>query len=116
MADADSTLTVDGVEPSILVKLLNISDNPSKVKIFDGDDGTERWLVKENEEPVLVTPTDLGVLGACGIEIVDTSAPIPADTANKDVKDNAPISTQNAPEGVVKLSPGIPTGQSSPQA
>lgn len=115
MADATSTVTVDGVKPSILVKLLNIPDNPAAVKIFDDDTGGERWLVKENEEPVLVTPTDLGVLGVCGIEIVDPSAPTPAETADKDVKDNAPIPTQNAPEGVVKLSPGIPTGQSSPQ-
>lgn len=102
MPDATSNVTVDGVEPSISVKLLNIADNPSKVKIFDADDGTERWLVKENEEPILITPNDLGILGPFGIEVINTS------TSD---------SPQDSPDsGIVKLPPAVtPTGQSSPQ-
>jgi hypothetical protein len=116
MADADSTLTVDGVEPSIPVKLLKIQDNPAKVKIFNDDNGGERWLDKDDEGPTLCTPSDLGALGAFGIEIVKDDDSEPVVVEKNEVKDVAPITTQNAPEsGVVKLSPAIPTGQSSPQ-
>lgn len=117
MPDATSNVTVDGVEPSILVKLLKISDNPAKVQIFNDDNGGERWLDKNSDEPVLCTPNDLGALGAFGIEIVkdDDSELVVLD--KDEVKDNTPIATQNAMEvGVARPSPAIPTGQSSPQA
>lgn len=70
MPDATSTVTIDGIEPSIPVKLLNTSDNPYRVKIYTADDGTERFLVKDNDSPILVTPADLVILGSVGIEII----------------------------------------------
>lgn len=68
MADADNTLTVDGVEPSIAVRLLDIKDNPERVQIYTSDDGTDRYLVKGGE-PVLLTQKDIGTLGPFSVEI-----------------------------------------------
>lgn len=107
-----STVTVDGVEPSILVKLLNISDNPERVKIFTADDGTERWLYKDTETPVLVTPSDLAILGSVGIEIIPRQH---AQVAEPQHEPQHP-QQQDLAEGVVKSSPAITLGQSSPQA
>lgn len=90
MPDATNTVTVDGVEPSISVRLLDISENPERIKLTTGDDGTERFLVKNSENSFLVTPADLVVLGSAGIEICD----------EKDI----PISdlpAQNRPEVVI---------------
>jgi hypothetical protein len=115
MPDA-TTVTVDGVEPSILVKLLDIKDNPDRVRLFTADDGTERYLVKENEEPVLITPADLGALGSVGIEIIGDEK---GKFVTKEDDTSAPVSSVQSPvvnpadSGVVKLSPTI--GQSSPQ-
>lgn len=95
MPDATSTVQVDGVEPSIPVKLLNNNDNPARVKLFTAEDGTERFLTKGAENYFLVTPTDLSVLGGFHIDV--------------DSPNTAPvIPVQNRPESVI-VSPVNPT-------
>jgi hypothetical protein len=78
MPDATISVKVDGVEPSIPVKLLNVKDNPERVKLFTAEDGTERFLVKGDENYNLVTPTDLSVLGGFSIDIEDKQTPAAA--------------------------------------
>jgi hypothetical protein len=68
MAGADNTLTVDGVEPSIPVTLLDIADNPERVQLYTADDGTERFIVK-GAEATLAVPGELGNLGTVSVEI-----------------------------------------------
>lgn len=80
MADA-TTVTVDGVEPSIPVKLLDVKGNPEQVKIFSDDDGTYRYLVK-GEEPILLTPQDLAALVGVEIEISKGEHNIATTAAN----------------------------------
>lgn len=85
MADTDNTentVTVDGVEPSILVKLVDSKENPGRVKVSNDDSGAERFLVK-GEDGILLTPQDLALVGGVEVEIVDdspapTSAPEPS--------------------------------------
>lgn len=97
MADAINTVKVDGVEPSIPVKLLDNNDNPARVKLFTAEDGTERFLVKGAEDYFLVTSADLSVLGGFGIDIDS-----PESKA-------APLA-QNRPESTVVLpTPANPT-------
>lgn len=97
MADAINTVKVDGVEPSIPVKLLNNNDNPARVKLFTADDGTERFLVKGAENYLLITPTDLSVLGGFHID-VDSPATASATPA------------QNRPESTIVIpTPANPT-------
>lgn len=104
MADATSTVTVDGVEPSILVKLLNTPANPERVKIFTDDDGTYRYLVKGDDESMLVTPADLAVLGGVGIEFIETDKDsIPAPSATEQPAGKSP-GVVNTP--VNSISPG----------
>ena|ERR1019366_1346059 len=106
MPDTTSTVTVDGVEPSILVKLLNTKENPARVKIYTDDNGGDRYLEKANETPFLVTQADLSVLGGVEIEIVSDT---PADSAPESPVVSAPSSA----EIVNKLSPVNPSpGQS----
>jgi hypothetical protein len=77
--DAD-TVTVDGVEPSIPVKLLDVKGNPDQVKIFSDDNGTYRYLVK-GEDPILLTPQDLAALVGVEVEISkgDHNVPVTAE-------------------------------------
>lgn len=90
MADAINTVKVDGVEPSIPVKLLDINENPARVKLFTAEDGTERFLVKGAEDYFLVTPTDLSVLGGFHIDV--------------DSPNTAPgIPAQNRPESTIVI-------------
>lgn len=83
MPDATSTVKVDGVEPSILVRLLDEPEAPERVKLHTADDGTERFLVKGGE-PVWVVGQDLEGLGVVSFEVVETrtpSVPAPAPSA-----------------------------------
>lgn len=64
MADAN-TVTVDGVEPSIPVKLLDVKGNPERIKIFSG------YIVK-GDDAVLVTPEDLAAISGVQIEVGNT--------------------------------------------
>ena len=105
MPDATNTVTVDGVEPSILVKLNDITDNPGRVKIFTADDGTERYVTKDNE--ILVTPQDLSVLGSVSYEVLNNDTPAQTSPA-------APTFSAPKPAEVVS-SPVNSIGQSSPQ-
>lgn len=104
MADAENTVLVDGVEPSILVRLLDIADNPAAVKVYE-----DRELVK-GEDPVLLTPEDLGILGAFGIEIINKDSHI---NVHESKSEQAALNVPSDSE-VVKLSP-TNIGQSSPQ-
>lgn len=103
MADATSTVTVDGVEPSILVKLVNSSENPGRVKLVSDDSGTDRYIEKDSDTPVLITSSDLAVLGTVEIEIVDgdtpaVSAPVqPAAPAGKSAESVNPSPVNPSP-------------------
>lgn len=110
MPDVTDKVTVDGVEPSILVKLLDVKDNPHSVKIFTDDRGGHRNLYKGGNA-VLVTPTDLSVLGGFAIEIVDqdvddtenlstgfASEQATGDAPTPGENKVTPIAAQNAPE------------------
>jgi hypothetical protein len=68
--DATNTVKVDGVEPSILVRLSDEPEAPERVKLHTADDGTERFLVKGGE-PVWVVGQDLVGLGAVPYEVVE---------------------------------------------
>lgn len=111
--DAISTGTVDGVEPSILVKLLNVVENPHSVMV-----SVDKWIHKEFETPVLLTSEELSKLGGFAVEVVDDvekdiSAPVTAPETKIETSVNNPYSGQNAPVvGVTipdKTNP--PTGQ-----
>lgn len=112
MPDATSTVQVDGVEPSIPVKLLDNNDNPARVKLFTAEDGTERFLVKGAENYFLVTPTDLSVLGGFHID-VDSDADDNEIVVSADVDDKKPEPTtpaQNRPENTIVIpTPANPT-------
>jgi hypothetical protein len=103
MPDATSTVKVDGVEPSILVRLLDEPESPLRVKVFTADDGTERFLVKGGE-PILVTSKDLSVLGVVPYEIVGASSESVEPAAISSGPKSAPVIPDN------------PLGPSSPQA
>lgn len=96
------TVTVDGVEPSILVSLLDIPDNPGRVKVYTADDGTDRYLVKGGE-PTLLTPKDLGVLGIVSYEILKAETEpetvvIPSPPAPKPAQEpSSPINPPGLP-------------------
>jgi hypothetical protein len=89
MADATSAIKVDGVEPSIPVNLLDVKNNPERIKLFTAEDGTERFLVKGADTPTLVTNADLNVLGGYEIKI------------GKDNRTSASALGQNATEVVI---------------
>jgi hypothetical protein len=95
MPDVTSTVKVDGVEPTILVRLTDEVDTPERVRIFTSDDGTKRFLIK-GSDPVLVTNKDLSVLGGVPVEILDY-----AGTS----KASLDASARNQPEVVVTPSP-----------
>ena len=88
MADA-TTVTVDGVEPSIPVKLLDVKGNPEQVKIFSDAEGTYRYLVK-GEEPILLTPQDLAAISGVEAEISEGVHNVAVSAANPEA---AQIST-----------------------
>lgn len=92
MPDATSTVKVDGVEPSILVSLVDVKDNPERIKLFTADDGTERYLTKTGNA-VLVTNKDLSILGGFSIDIEGTSPIAPTPIAE----------TQNPPQETVVI-------------
>jgi|ERR1700722_12057944 len=73
-----NTVKVDGVEPSIFVKLVDSVSNPERIKLFTAEDGTERFLVKGDENYFPVTNNDLAQLGGYEIELEPTSAQTPA--------------------------------------
>jgi hypothetical protein len=95
MPDAINTVEVDGVAPSIPVNLVNSKDNPERIKLFTADDGTERFLVKDSETPLLITPNDLAQLGGFEIEIVNDES----DEVENDDNDNKEtfVTAQNQP-------------------
>lgn len=95
MPDATNTVMVDGVEPSIPVKLLNYAENPERVKLFTADDGTERFLVKNAEDALLVTPSDMSILGSVGYEIVGAGETAPAPV--RPVVTIPPVNPPNTP-------------------
>ena|ERR1039457_5441917 len=83
MPDATNTVTVGGVEPSILVKLVVSKENPGRVKLSNDDSGTERFLTK-GEDGILLTPQDLALVGAVEVEVLnDSPAPtsVPGDVS-----------------------------------
>lgn len=100
MADVASTVTVDGVEPSILVKLLDVAENPHSIKVFT-------TTLYKDADPVLVTPEDINVLGSYAIEIINdednkTSTETPAEKA-VGINPVQPTQAQNPPVVAVSI-------------
>lgn len=116
MADANS-VTVDGIEPSIPVKLLDVKDNPEQVKIFSDDDGTYRYLVK-GADPILLTPQDLAALVGVEVEISkgDHNVPVSAGEQTPPALTPTPDTVvipavKPAQEPFSPINPPVPSGQ-----
>jgi hypothetical protein len=114
MPDATDT-NVDGVEPSIFVRLLNVVENPFSVALND-----VKKLVKDGE-PVKVTRNELAKLGAFAIEIVDDVEDKIEDEVEtlksvetKEITNTSP-SASVTPATRIETSPAVkPAGESSP--
>jgi hypothetical protein len=101
MPDATETKgTVDGVEPSILVRFVetpSLQDSTGRIQLQTNDEGTPRYIVKGGD-PVWVTNKDLASIGGQVIEILEdrTSTPAPQ---------TPPSQPQNPSQRILSISP-----------
>lgn len=101
----DTKGTVDGVEPSILVKFVenaSLQDTTSVIQLFPFDNGALRTITLGGN-PVLVTQKDLAaVTGGHRLEVVEDDA----DTFVVNSPQPIPSEPQRAPQNI---QPSIPT-------
>ena len=82
MTDANSSVTVDGVEPSIHVRYVEnaaLGDKNSKINLFQADDGTPRSVALGDD--VWVTPSEYATMTkSFSLEVITDEQPQTVNT------------------------------------